>query len=67
MLPLNKEGCKNIHLVTKQTGNQLPLIVKATALKQQLSKFYPQIQRTDSSTFMSVSGLSQNVKASFYA
>jgi len=33
----------------KQNWNQFLLVVKATHLKQQISKFYPQIQRTDAS------------------
>jgi len=39
---------------------QFLFIVKAAVLKQQISKFYPQIQRTEASeiTFISVSGLS---------
>ena len=35
--------------IIKQNWNQFPLVVKATALKQQISKFYSQIQRTDAS------------------
>jgi len=31
----------------KQNWNQFLLVLKATALKQQISKFYLQIQRTD--------------------
>jgi len=33
--------------VIKQNWSQFPLVVKATTLKQQISKFYLQIQRTD--------------------
>ena len=54
--------------ITKQNWDQFLLIVKATALKQQISNFYPQIQRTDASDH---NDLSQwpvvNVKASFCA
>ena len=42
----------------KQIWNQFLLVVKATALKEQISQFYPQIQRTDASDhIMSVTGL----------
>ena len=34
-------------IIMKQNWNQFLLVVKATALKQQISNFYPQIQRTD--------------------
>ena len=33
--------------IMKQNWNQFLLVVKAIALKQQISIFYPQIQRTD--------------------
>jgi len=39
----------------KQNWNQFLLVVKATALRQQISKFYPQIQRTDASDHIYVS------------
>jgi len=44
-----------IIIITKQNWNQFLLVVKATALKQQVSKFYPQIQRTDDSDHTCVS------------
>ena len=52
----------------KQNWNQFLIVVKATALKQQISKFYPQIQRTDASDHICVSQWPAiNVKASFCA
>jgi len=55
-------------LIIKQNWNQFLLVVKATALKQQISKFYPQIQRTDASDHIYVSHWPViNVKARFYA
>jgi len=45
--------------IITQNWNQFLLVVKATTLKQQISTFYHQIQRTDIAiTFVSVSGLS---------
>jgi len=41
--------------VIKQNWNQFLLVVKATALNQQISKFYPQIKRTDASDHVCVS------------
>jgi len=41
--------------ITKQNWNQFLYVVKATALKQQISKFHPQIQRTDASDHICVS------------
>ena len=38
--------------IIKQKWNQFLLVVKATALKQQISKFYPQIPSIDAFTFM---------------
>ena len=35
--------------IIKQNWNQFLLVVKATALKQQISNFYPHIQRSDAS------------------
>jgi len=35
--------------IIQQNWNQLLLVVKATAQKHEISKFYPQIQRTDAS------------------
>ena len=60
----------SIYLIIKQIWNQLLLVAKATALKQQIAKFYQQMEpQTLAITFMSVTftGLLQNVKASFYA
>jgi len=39
--------------IIKQRWNRFLLVVKATALKQQVSKFYPQIQRTDANDHVS--------------
>jgi len=39
----------------KQNWNQFLLVVKITAVKQQISIFYPQIQRTDDSDHIYVS------------
>ena len=51
--------------IIKQNWNQLLLVVKATALKQQISNFYPQIQRTDDSDHIYASHRPVvNVKAS---
>jgi len=56
--------------IKQKNWNQFLLVVKATALKQQISKFYPQIQRTDASDRIYVN-VSQwpviNVKATFCA
>jgi len=41
--------------IIKQNWNQFLLVVKATALKQQISKFYPPIQLTDASDHIYVS------------
>jgi len=41
--------------IIKQNWNQFLLVVKATALKQQISKFYPHIQGTDARNHMYVS------------
>jgi len=40
---------RHISEIIKQIWNQFLLAVKAIALKQQISNFYPQIQRTDAS------------------
>jgi len=55
--------------IIKQNWNQFLLVVKATALKQQISNFYPQILRsTDASDHIYVSQRPVvNVKASFCA
>jgi len=51
-----------------QTWLQFLSVVKATALKQQISKFYPQIQRTDDRYYIYISQLPvTKVKASFFA
>jgi len=43
--------CKCAHyfiiIIIKQNWNQFLLVVQATAIKQQISKFYSQVQRTD--------------------
>jgi len=40
-------------ILFKQNWNKFLLVIKATALKQQISKFYPQILSTEASfTFM---------------
>jgi len=41
--------------IIKQNRNQFLLFVKATTLKQQISIFYPHIQRTDASDHIYVS------------
>ena len=41
--------------IIKQSWNQFLLVVKAPNLKQRISKFYPQIQRTDASDHIYVS------------
>ena len=38
-----------IIIIIKQNWNQFLLVVKATALKQQISNFYPQILSTEAS------------------
>ena len=38
--------------IIEQNWNQFLLVVKATALKQQLSKFYAQILSTEASVYM---------------
>ena len=38
--------------IIKQNWNQFLLVVKATALKQQISQFYPQILNTEASFYM---------------
>jgi len=54
--------------IIKQNWNQFLLVVKATTLKQQISKFYRQIQRTYASDHIYVSQWPViNVKASFCA
>ena len=40
------------YTIIRQNWNQFLLVVKATTLKQQTSKFYPQTQRTDASDNM---------------
>jgi len=58
----------NSYCIVKPNWNQFLLVIKATALKQQISKFYPQIQRTDASDHIYVSYWPViNVKASFCA
>jgi len=55
-----------LHTIIKQNWNQFLLVVKATALKQQISNLYPQIQRTDASDHICASHRpAVNVKASF--
>jgi len=44
-----------ILIIIKQNWNQFLFVVKATALKQQISKFYPQIQHTYASDHVYVS------------
>jgi len=54
--------------IIKQNWNQFLLVVKATALEQQISKCYPQILNTDASDHIYVSQWPViNVKASFCA
>ena len=38
--------------VIKRNGNQFLLVVKYIALKQQISKYYSQIQRTEASFYI---------------
>jgi len=45
-------------------NNQFLSVVKATALKQQMSKFYPQIQSTEASFHIYDRPLTDNVIAS---
>jgi len=57
----NVSGAKAVHAsviiiqIIEQNLNQFLFVVKATALKQQTSEFYPQIQRTDASDHIYVS------------
>ena len=44
-----------IIIIIKENRSQFILVVKATALKQQISAFYPHIQRTDASDQIYVS------------
>jgi len=54
--------------IIKQNRIQFLLVIKATALKQQMPKFYSQIQRTGASDHICVSQWPAiNVKASFCA
>ena len=66
---LNTRWCVcHKHSVLLNDWNQFLLVVKATAPKQQISNFYPQIQRTDASDGIYVSHWPVvNVKASFCA
>jgi len=43
------------YTIIRQNWNQFLLVVKTTALKQQISIFYPQIQRTDAIDHICVS------------
>jgi len=59
-----------IHYVVIQNWNEfyLVVIVNATAVKQQMSKLYPQIQPTDARDHVFVSQWPViNIKASLYA
>jgi len=42
----------NSYCIVKPNWNQFLLVVKATALKQQISKFYPQIISTEASFYI---------------
>ena len=55
LLMLSMIKVKNFINIIKQNWNQFLLVVKATALKQQISKFCLQIQRTDASIHIDVS------------
>jgi len=61
-------ACIIIIIIIKENRSQFLLVVKATALKQQISAFYPHIQRTDASDHIYASHRPVvNVKASFGA
>ena len=54
-LPLNTFYCtvpNKAENVIKQNWNQFVLVIKATALEQQISKFYPQILSTEASFYI---------------
>jgi len=66
--PSRSQDIVFIRQILKKNWNQFLLVVKATALKQQISNIYPQIQRTDASDHIYVSHLPVvNVKASLCA
>ena len=67
-LPQWVSQSRHISEIIKQNWNQFLLAVKVTALKQQISNFYPQIQRTDASDHICASHRPViNVKSSLCA
>ena len=55
-----------IYIIIRNWNHFLLVVVKATAIKQQISKFYPQIQLTDASDHIYARQWSViNAKASF--
>jgi len=48
-------SCYCLIVIIKRNWNKFLLVLKATALKEQISNFYPQIQHTDASDHIYVS------------